>query len=178
MPSSLTARRTPKSDRISAIPVVRGDARRSGDCRSFDRLLVPCINNGNLSNSSTNSTLRNGPISTRHQSRFGRGRRWASAPEWTSLLLWKMIARHAGVSAAGARSRPMGCSARMFPPPFRHAYAARLEFALYLRSFSVRCHLALVSADDPLPGLMILPIFAFKHIYRMTRACAKSGRPR
>jgi len=63
----------------------------------------------------------------------------------------------------------------MFPPRFRRLLRGRLNLRSYLQSLSGPLEFALVSADDLLPGLMDLPIFAFKHIYRMYSSLRKSG---
>jgi predicted ATP-grasp superfamily ATP-dependent carboligase len=51
----------------------------------------------------------------------------------------------------------------------------RLNLRSYLRSLSGPLQFALVAADDPLPGLMDLPIFAFKHIYNAYLGLRKSA---
>jgi len=41
----------------------------------------------------------------------------------------------------------------------------RLSLGAYLRSLRSPVEFALMAADDPLPGLLDLPLFAYKHFY-------------
>jgi predicted ATP-grasp superfamily ATP-dependent carboligase len=61
------------------------------------------------------------------------------------------------------------------PAAFQEMLRGRLNLRSYLRSLRRPLQFALVSVDDLLPGLMDLPIFAFKHIYRMYSSLRKSG---
>jgi len=80
-------------------------------------------------------------------------------------LLWKMMQ---GKSVAEQRA-PAGVRwVRMstdLPAAFQEMLRGRLNLRSYLGSLRSPLQFALVAADDPLPGLMDLPIFAFKHIY-------------
>src|SRR5713101_432182 len=82
-------------------------------------------------------------------------------------LLWKMMQ---GMPVA-QQTAPAGVRwVRMstdVPAAFQEMLRGRLNLRSYLRSLRGPLQFALITADDPLPGLMDLPIFAFKHICRM-----------
>jgi D-aspartate ligase len=61
------------------------------------------------------------------------------------------------------------------PAAFQEMLRGRLNLRSYVRSFRGPLQFALVAADDPLPGLMDLPIFAFKHIYNTYASLRKSA---
>lgn len=61
------------------------------------------------------------------------------------------------------------------PAAFQEILRGRLNLFSYLRSLRGPLQFALVAADDPLPGLMDLPIFAFKHIYNTYASLRKSA---
>lgn len=90
-------------------------------------------------------------------------------------LLWKMMQ---GMPVA-PQTAPAGVRwVRMstdVPAAFQEMLRGRLNLGSYLRSLRGPLQFALVSADDPLPGLMDLPIFAFKHFYRTYSSLRKSG---
>lgn len=90
-------------------------------------------------------------------------------------LLWKMMQ---GIPVA-RQTAPVGVRwVRMstdIPAAFQEMLRGRLNLRSYLRSLRGPLQFALVSADDPLPGLMDLPIFAFKHIYRLYSSLRKSS---
>jgi len=90
-------------------------------------------------------------------------------------LLWKMMQ---GLPVAEQQA-PAGVRwVRMstdLPAAFQEMLRGRLNLRSYLRSLRQPLQFALVAADDPLPGLMDLPIFAFKHIYNMYANLRKSA---
>jgi predicted ATP-grasp superfamily ATP-dependent carboligase len=90
-------------------------------------------------------------------------------------LLWKMIL---GIPVAEQRA-PAGVRwVRMstdVPAAFQEMLRGRLNLRSYLRSLRGPLQFALFTADDPLPGLMDLPIFAFKHIYNTYASLRKSA---
>ena len=43
----------------------------------------------------------------------------------------------------------------------------RMSLGTYLRSLRGPVKFALMAADDPLPGLLDLPLFAYKHFYNV-----------
>jgi len=90
-------------------------------------------------------------------------------------LLWKMMQ---GMPVAEQKA-PAGVRwVRMstdVPAAFQEMLRGRLNLRSYLRSLRQPLQFALVAADDPLPGLMDLPIFAFKHIYNSYVRLRKSA---
>jgi predicted ATP-grasp superfamily ATP-dependent carboligase len=90
-------------------------------------------------------------------------------------LLWKMMQ---GMPLAEQKA-PAGVRwVRMstdIPAAFQEILRGRLNLHSYLRSLRGPLQFALVSADDPLPGLMDLPIFAFKHIYNAYTGLRKNA---
>jgi D-aspartate ligase len=90
-------------------------------------------------------------------------------------LLWKMMqGMPVAQQAAPAGVRWVRMSTDV-PAAFQEMLRGRLNLGSYLRSLRGPLQFALMAADDPLPGLMDLPIFAFKHIYRMYSSLRKSG---
>src|SRR6266852_5145396 len=89
-------------------------------------------------------------------------------------LLWKMMQ---GMPVA-QQTAPAGVRwVRMstdVPAAFQEMLRGRLNLRSYLRSLHQPLQFALVAADDPLPGLMDLPIFAFKHIYNAYASLRKN----
>jgi D-aspartate ligase len=61
------------------------------------------------------------------------------------------------------------------PAAFQEILRGRLNLRSYLRSLRGPLQFALVTADDPLPGLMDLPIYAFKHIYNAYTGLRRSA---
>jgi len=90
-------------------------------------------------------------------------------------LLWKMMQ---GMTVMERRA-PAGVHwVRMstdIPAAFQEMFRGRLNFFSYLRSLRSPLQFALVAADDPLPGLMDLPVFIFKHIYNTYLNLRKSA---
>jgi len=90
-------------------------------------------------------------------------------------LLWKMMQ---GMPLAEQRA-PAGVRwVRMstdVPAAFHEILRGRLNLGSYFRSLRSPLQFALVSLDDPLPGLMDLPIFAFKHIYNAFASLRKNA---
>jgi D-aspartate ligase len=95
-------------------------------------------------------------------------------------LLWQMMQGKPVVrqtAPAGVRWVRMSTDV---PAAFHEILRGRLNLGSYFRSLRGPLQFALVAADDPLPGLMDLPIFAFKHIYNtfanLRKTAAVSGR--
>jgi D-aspartate ligase len=90
-------------------------------------------------------------------------------------LLWKMmqgmpVTRQ--TAPAGVRWVRMSTDV---PAAFQEMLRGRLNLNSYLRSLRGPLQFALFGADDPLPALMDLPVFAFKHIYNTCASLRKSG---
>ena len=94
-------------------------------------------------------------------------------------LLWKMMA---GQSVPEQTARTGVHWVRMstdVPAAIHEMFRGRLSFGAYLRSLRGPVEFALVAADDPLPGLLDLPLFAYKHLhnaYRRLREGVPSAR--
>jgi predicted ATP-grasp superfamily ATP-dependent carboligase len=52
-----------------------------------------------------------------------------------------------------------------FPAAVHEMLRGRLSLGAYLRSFRSPVQFALMAADDTLPGLLDLPLFAYKNLY-------------
>lgn len=90
-------------------------------------------------------------------------------------LLWQMIQGMPvtrKTAPAGVRWVRMSTD---LPAAFQELLRGRLNFGSYLRSLLGPLQFALFSADDPLPALMDLPIFAFKHIYKTYASLRKNA---
>lgn len=81
------------------------------------------------------------------------------------LLLWQMMMRKdipEQTGRSGARWVRMSTDV---PAALHEIFRGRLKLATYLRSLQPPLQFALMAADDPLPGLADLPLFAYKHLY-------------
>jgi len=90
-------------------------------------------------------------------------------------LLWKMIQ---GIPVAAQKAPPGVRWVRMstdVPAAFQEMLRGRLNLREYLQSLRGPLQFALAAADDPLPALMDLPVFAFKHIYNAYAGLRKSA---
>lgn len=80
-------------------------------------------------------------------------------------LLWQMlVGGPVQVRTAHAGVRWVRMSTDV-PAAIHEMLRGRLRFASYLRSLRSPIVFALMAADDPLPGLLDLPLFAYKHLY-------------
>ena len=90
-------------------------------------------------------------------------------------LLWQMVQ---GMPVAEQRA-PAGVRwVRMstdVPAAFQEMLRGRLNLREYLKSLRGPLQFALAAADDPLPALMDLPIFVFKHLYNAYAGLRKSA---
>lgn len=85
-------------------------------------------------------------------------------------LLWRMMMSKPVTEQTGRTGvRWMRVSTDL-PAAIQEMLRGRLSLATYLRSFRQPLQFALVSADDPLPGLLDLPLFAYKNLCSMYRA--------
>ncbi len=80
-------------------------------------------------------------------------------------LLWRMMTGEPVPQQAGkAGVRWMRISTD-FPAAIHEMLLGRLTLGRYLRSFRGPIQFALMAADDPLPGLLDLPVFAYKKLH-------------
>jgi len=92
-------------------------------------------------------------------------------------LLWRMV--------AGKQVQPQTARAgvgwvRMstdVPAAIHEIARGRLSLRSYWRSLRRPAAFALMAADDPLPGLLDLPLFAYKHLYNGYKAFRGGGVP-
>ena len=80
-------------------------------------------------------------------------------------LLWRMMmGREVVEKTASPGVRWMRVTTD-FPAAIQEMFRGRLSLGKYLRSFQNPLQFALMAADDPLPGLLDLPLFAYKNLY-------------
>jgi D-aspartate ligase len=80
-------------------------------------------------------------------------------------LLWQMmVGRPVREQTARTGARWVRMSTDV-PAAIHEILRGRLTLRAYLRSLRSPVEFALMAADDPLPGLLDLPLFGFKHIY-------------
>jgi D-aspartate ligase len=80
-------------------------------------------------------------------------------------LLWQMLTGNSvpqQTGRAGARWVRMSTD---FPAAIHLVLRGLLSAGAYLRSLRGPLEFALIASDDPLPGLLDLPLFGFKHLY-------------
>jgi predicted ATP-grasp superfamily ATP-dependent carboligase len=80
-------------------------------------------------------------------------------------LLWQMMVGRPvreQTGRAGARWVRMSTDV---PAAIHEMLRGRLNLGAYLRSLRSPVEFALMAADDPLPGLLDLPLYGYKHIY-------------
>jgi predicted ATP-grasp superfamily ATP-dependent carboligase len=56
------------------------------------------------------------------------------------------------------------------PAAVHEMLRGRLSLGAYLRSLRGPTQFALMASDDPLPGLLDLPLFVYKHLYNGYKA--------
>jgi predicted ATP-grasp superfamily ATP-dependent carboligase len=91
-------------------------------------------------------------------------------------LLWQMMADkpvRKQIASAGVRWIRMSTDV---PAAIQEMIRGRLGFMEYLSSLRSPIEFALMAADDPLPGLLDLPLFVYKHIYNGYRVL-REGAP-
>jgi predicted ATP-grasp superfamily ATP-dependent carboligase len=80
-------------------------------------------------------------------------------------LLWRMLmGKQLRRRTAGAGFRWVRMSTD-FPSAIHEMFRGRLSLKSYLHSLRGPIEFALMAADDPLPGLLDLPLYAYKHVY-------------
>jgi predicted ATP-grasp superfamily ATP-dependent carboligase len=99
---------------------------------------------------------------------------WSAVGERAGIdfpyLLWRMMMNEPVTERTGrAGVRWMRVSTDL-PAAIQEMLRGRLSLAAYLRSFRAPLQFALMAADDPLPGLMDLPLFTYKNLCGTYRA--------
>ena len=88
-------------------------------------------------------------------------------------LLWNMMVGRPvqeKIARTGARWVRMSTDV---PAAIHEMLRGRLNPRAYLQSLRAPVEFALMAADDPLPGLLDLPMYAFKHVYNAYEALRK-----
>jgi D-aspartate ligase len=80
-------------------------------------------------------------------------------------LLWRMMMSREVAEQTGRNGVRWMRVSTDFPAAVHEMLRGRLSLGAYLRSFRSPVQFALMAADDPLPGLLDLPLFAYKHLY-------------
>ncbi len=80
-------------------------------------------------------------------------------------LLWRMMVGKPVQEQTGRNCERWVRMSTDVPAAVHEILRGRLSLGAYLRSMRSPLEFALVAADDPLPGLLDLPLFAYKHLY-------------
>lgn len=84
-------------------------------------------------------------------------------------LLWQMMMNREVPEQSGRTGVRWMCVATDFPAAIHEMLRGRSSLGAYLRSFRSPVQFALMATDDPLPGLLDLPLFAYKHFYNQCK---------
>jgi predicted ATP-grasp superfamily ATP-dependent carboligase len=84
------------------------------------------------------------------------------------MMLGESVPQQTG--RAGARWVRMSTD---IPAAIHQMLRGHLSLGAYLRSLHGPLEFALMSADDPLPGLSDLPLFVYKHLYNGYKSLRK-----
>jgi predicted ATP-grasp superfamily ATP-dependent carboligase len=79
-------------------------------------------------------------------------------------LLWRMMMSREVAEQTGRNGVRWMRVSTDFPAAVHEMLRGRLSLGAYLRSFRSPVQFALMAADDPLPGLLDLPLFAYKNL--------------
>jgi D-aspartate ligase len=80
-------------------------------------------------------------------------------------LLWRMMMNRDVAEQTGRNGVRWMRLSTDFPAAVHEMLRGRLSLGAYLRSFRSPVQFALMAADDTLPGLLDLPLFAYKNLY-------------
>jgi len=80
-------------------------------------------------------------------------------------LLWQMMVGRPVAKQTGRTGVRWVRMSTDVPAAFHEMFRGRLSPGAYLRSLRGPVEFALMAADDPLPGLLDLPLFAYKHFH-------------
>jgi D-aspartate ligase len=85
-------------------------------------------------------------------------------------LLWRIIVGKRVRKRTGSVGVRWVRMSTDVPAAFHEMLRGRLRLGSYLRSLRGPIEFALMAADDPLPGLLDLPLFVYKHLYNGYKA--------
>ena len=80
-------------------------------------------------------------------------------------LLWRMMMNKDVTEETGRTGVRWMRMTTDLPAAIHEMLRGRLSLGLYLRSFQSPLQFALMAVDDPMPGLLDLPLFAYKNLY-------------
>lgn len=89
-------------------------------------------------------------------------------------LLWQMILNREVGDQTGRTGVNWMRVSTDFPAAVQEMLRGRLGLGAYLRSFRSPLQFALMAADDLLPGLLDLPLFAYKNLYNRYKSLLES----
>jgi len=89
-------------------------------------------------------------------------------------LLWQMMAGRSVPEQTGRTGVRWVRMSTDVPAAIHEMLRGRLSLGAYLRSLRSPLEFALMALDDPLPGLLDLPLFAYKHFYNGYEGFRKS----
>jgi D-aspartate ligase len=90
-------------------------------------------------------------------------------------LLWKTMLGEPVPKRTGRAGVHWMRMSTDIPAAIHEMLRGRLSISSYLRSLSGPLEFALMAIDDPLPGLLDLPLFAYKHLYNGYKALRGSA---
>jgi len=82
-------------------------------------------------------------------------------------LLWQMMVGRPVPEQTGRTGVRWIRMSTDVPAAIHEMLRGRMSLGTYLRSLRGPVKFALMAADDPLPGLLDLPLFAYKHFYNV-----------
>lgn len=82
-------------------------------------------------------------------------------------LLWRMVMNKPVTERTGCAGIRWMRLSTDFPAAIHEMFLGRLSLGAYLRSFRDPIQFALAAPDDPLPGLLDLPLFAYKKFCKL-----------
>jgi D-aspartate ligase len=89
-------------------------------------------------------------------------------------LLWQMMVGRPVPEQTGRTGVHWVRMSTDVPAAIHEILRGRLSLRTYLRSLRGPAEFALMAADDPLPGLLDLPVFAYKHFYNRYKSLRES----
>ena len=89
-------------------------------------------------------------------------------------LLWKVLLGRSAPKPSGRLGVRWMRMTTDLPAAIHEILRGRLSVTSYLRSFRSPLEFSVMAMDDPLPGLLDLPSFAYKHVYNAFKALTDS----
>jgi D-aspartate ligase len=89
-------------------------------------------------------------------------------------LLWQMMVGRPVPEQTGRTDVRWVRMSTDVPAAIHEIIRGRLDVGAYLQSLCGPIEFALMAADDPIPGLLDLPLFAYKHLYNRYKGLRES----